>query len=417
MVRLAGALLNSSGCGRLRCLALTSAAHFINDGTVFFVPLIAAVLALKPGVTPLDLTIMLVGFYSTSALLSTYVGIIADRTGNRGVLMGLGLALLSLGLLGFYLAVSDLKGTALVAGMIVAALVTGSGSAFYHPLGAAIIESAFGKEAQGTALGVNGAVGSLGRALYPSLYFAISLLLTDSVAFAFFALVGLAFSAALWAGFRASSSTEAGARSEKQPRPLASVATKGMVILTVVAFVRAFATQGIVAWIPIFISTQKGAGVSTTLGLSLTFMYAAAIFGQPIFGMLTDRFDKRMVLGLSSAGVAASIYGYVVTSGGVEQLMLFLFGFFTFSAFPLLLSIVSDYVPRGSSTFGNAVVWGIGTTGGGVFGPLVAGALLRPDYSNLGTVFEIMAAASMVAAAGSMLLPRVASRKKVPLFG
>jgi len=413
-----GTALKGSPCGRLRCLALTSAAHFINDGTVFLIPLIAAIVALKPGITPLDVTVMLAAFYATSSVLSTYVGVIADRTGRQGALIGAGLALLSIGLLGFYLAVSRLSGTSLLAGIIGSALLTGFGSAFYHPLGATLLGSVFGSEAQGRALGINGAVGSVGRALYPSIYFAVSLFLVDSGSFAFFAVVGLAASAALWAGFRSSGPSKANGPPGQGPKPrFAGVATRSITTLTVVAFVRSFATQGVVAWIPIFISVQKGLGVTSDLGLSLTLMYGAAIIGQPLFGLLADRFDKRLILGLSTLGVSLSIFGYVVTTGGAEGTMLFLFGFFTFSAFPLFLSLVSDYVPRGSSTSGNAVVWGLGVTGGGVIGPLVVGALLLPDYSNLGTVFVFMAGAAVIAAIGSVILPRVARKRRTPLFG
>jgi MFS family permease len=71
-------------------------------------------------------------------------------------------------------------------------------------------------------------------------------------------------------------------------------------------------------------------------------MYAAAIIGQPIFGLLVDKFDKRLILGIRSAGSALSILGYLFTAGIVETILLLLFGFFTFSAFLLLVSLASD---------------------------------------------------------------------------
>ena len=403
--------------GRLRCLALTSAAHFVNDGTVFFVPLIAAVLAKRPGVSPLDLTAMFVAFYSTSAVLSIYVGSRADRTGRPGTLIGTGLALLSLGLLGFYIAATYSEGPILVVGIIGSAVLTGFGSAFYHPLGAAIIEASFGEKAQGRALGVNGAVGSLGRALYPSFFFVVALFITQSESFGFFALVGLMASAILWMGFRPAAMAKAPERTPGGDHQMAQAATKGIAVLTLVAFIRSVASQGIVAWIPIFISTQKGVGVTGSLGLSLTLMYGAAIVGQPIFGLLADRFNKRLILGVGTVGIAASIFGYVSTTGIAEQTFLILFGFFTFSGFPLLMSLVSDYVPRGSFSSGNALVWGLGVTGGAILGPLIVGAILLPDYSNMGFVFGLMAAGALVAAVGTVFLAKTQTKGKMPLFG
>lgn len=406
----------SKTCGRLRCLVLTSVGHFINDGTVFFVPLIAAVLAARPGVTPLDIAVMFAVFYSASAFLSTYVGAVADRMGSHGLLIGAGLALVSAGLLGFF-AISDLSGSSLVAGMVVSALVTGFGSAFYHPLGAALIAASFGRDAQGRALGINGAAGSFGRALYPSLFFAVSIFLTGSAPFAVFAVIGLVAAAALWTGFRKYPSVASEDVTSGAGQRLVAAATRSIVILTLVAFVRSLSTQAIVAWIPIYISLQKGVGLTSTLGLTLTIMYAAAIVGQPLFGLLTDRFEKRWVLGLSTLGVSLSVLAYVSSTGIAGDLMLVLFGFFTFSSFPLLLSMVPDYVPRGSASSGNALVWGLGVTGGNVVGPLLAGAFILSDYSNLGSIFELMAGISVFAAVGSVLLPRAKSTKKVPLFG
>jgi FSR family fosmidomycin resistance protein-like MFS transporter len=87
-------------------------------------------------------------------------------------------------------------------------------------------------------------------------------------------------------------------------------------------------------------------------------------------------------------------------------IVLAIFGFFTFTAFPLLLSLASDYEPEGSSSLGNALVWGIGISGGGVIGPLVTGTLVLNDYAQLGFAFEIMAVAALLSAVGAMLLPK-----------
>lgn len=50
---------------------------------------------------------------------------------------------------------------------------------------------------------------------------------------------------------------------------------------------------------------------------------------------------------------------------------------------------------------------GIGNSGGSVIGPLIAGALVSTNYSQLEFAFETMAVITLISAAGTLLLPRV----------
>lgn len=402
--------------GRLRSLAFTSLAHFTNDGTVFFVPVIAAILAADHGVAPLVVTVLFLVFYGSSALLSPFVGRLADRLGSPATLMGLGLAILSVGLVGFYLALSAASGSGQVVELLVAAVLTGGGSAFYHPLGASLLQAAFRDGSMGVALGINGALGSLGRALYPSLYFVAAAVLAGYGAIALFAVVGLVAALVIWLGVRV---PPGGRRASAPPASRsADAVTRGIVALTAVAFLRSAATQGIASWIPTYLATQRGLGVSADLGLTLTVMYAAAIIGQPVFGLLVDRFEKRAVLAISSAGAAISILGYLAAPGGpVGLAWLFTFGLFVFSGFPLLLSLAADYVPRSSTSLGNALVWGIGVTAGGAVGPPLTGLLIGGDYGRLGFAFAVLAGATLLSALATALIPRAAHAGRMPAFG
>ncbi len=410
--------------GRRRSLALTSLAHFTNDGTVFFVPVIAAIVASHRGVSAGVVTLLFLVFYTSSTVLSLFVGRLSDRLGRPASLMGLGLGILSLGLLAFYLALAETTGTALVIALLFAAFLTGSGSSFYHPLGASVLQTTFHDRSMGMALGVNGAMGSLGRALYPSLYFVAAAVIAGYGSIVLFALVGFAAALAIWLGVRvpaAERSPRAGSARAGGTAPGASrssdTLTRGIVILTAVAFLRSSASQGIASWIPTYLATQKGLGVSGNLGLAVSTMYAAAIIGQPVFGLLVDRFDKRAVLALSSSGAAVTTIGYLwLGSGWVGEAWLFAFGFFVFSGFPLLLSMVGDYVPRGESSLANALVWGIGSTAGGAVGPLAAGALTGGDYGRLGFAFAVLAGAALVSAAATILVPKATHASRMRAF-
>ncbi len=349
---------------------------------------------------------MFVAYYATSSFLSVFVGRLADRSNRPGPLVGVGLALLSIGLLGIAASATYSSGLTLVAGTIVSASVVGSGSAFYHPLGGAVLQSGFKGSWQGRALGVNGAAGSIGRALYPSLFFLAAATFTQFESIAIFAIVGLSASVLTWFGLRGQSSGFSGDNGTGSSA-LRDALTKGIVVVTILAFARAATLQGISYWMPLYLTQVKGLGVSSALGATLTVMYGSAVVGQPVFGYLVGRFDKRFVLGLSTAGSALSILGYLAVAGDIGIVLLTLFGFFTFSAFPLFLSLTTDYAASGSSSFGNALVWGFGTTAGGTVGPPITGAIVAlTDYSHLPFAFELLAVCALISAIGVIFIPK-----------
>lgn len=397
--------------GRIQALAFTSLAHATNDGMNIYVSFAADFLASARGVPPLQTTAMLVLYNAASAILSLTIGRWADRTGRPGILISLGIVLVSSGLFGFYVALASAAGVVLLAAVVASAVVTGFGTAFYHPLGATILQSSFDDASRGRALGANGSIGSVGRALYPTVFFLVPVMATIYDPFAVFAGIGFAVSAILWFGLHTWRSPV-----REGPEPVVATdggasgvrgaATRGAVLLTAVVFVRSMATQGIVGFLPIYITQLKGAGLTSLLGGTVTILYLPAIVGQPTFGWLVDHYDRRAVLGLSSVGSGLSILAYLVSSGWESVLFLALFGLFTFSGFPLFLSLAADYVPRSAASSGNALVWGLGASGGSVAGPLLVGAIIASDYGLLGVAFEVLAAVAFASALGTALLPK-----------
>jgi MFS family permease len=416
----------------------------MNDGMVFFIPVVADILAKSHGASAVLVTAILTVFYVASAGFGLLVGRVADSLGRRGLMIAFGLLILSLGLLGFYLSLAATAGVGSDILALAAALVAGIGSSFYHPLGGSVIQLAFSAESRGKALGVNGAFGSLGRALYPSLFFIVAALaISKANTVIIFAAFGILSAAVIAYGIGslsrakpapakasgnaghddATTATKDGTgdgtsgNSKGNAQTIRSMLTKSVVALTAIAFIRSMAFIGIVSWVPIYLTTQKHLGLSSQLGYTVTIMFAGGIVGQPVFGQLADRFDKRIVLALNSLGSALTILTYISFSGAGALISLIFFGFFTFSGFPLLLSLVSDYVPRRSTTTGNALVWGLGSTGGQALGPLVVGLLTFGSYSHLSTAFIIMAGLAAATVLATPLMAKTDSRVKMPLFG
>ncbi len=404
---------------RRALLAVTSLGHFVNDGTGFFVPVIAAILASGHGISPLEITVMLVVYYASSSLLSLYVGRWSDRSGRPLALMALGLVLLGSGMGGFYVSLAFLSGTTGFAGAALASFIVGFGTSFYHPLGASLLQGSFEKKDLGTALGINGAMGSVGRAIYPALFFAVGLALTQDSSLLVFAVVGLF--ASLIVAQHGRHGSEGPALQSKDPgaAPSARTAlTLGIVVLTVVAFVRSAANLGIVAFLPTYMQYVRPLWPGAPLGVEVTIMYVGGIVGQPVFGLLAGRFDIRALLALTSVGSALSTLGFLAISGVSAIVLLLLIGFFTFSAFPLLMSLSAEHVDRHSTSLANSLVFGLGTGVGGVIGPLVVGALSANRFTDLTTGFYAMVALGLVAAVAVAAIPRAGGKAaKVPLFG
>ncbi len=402
---------------RLKSLVFTSLGHFINDGEGFLVPVIAAALATERGLTPFELTLLFLAFYASSSILSVYVGNFADKRGKPGPVIAVGLTLVSVGFLGFSLSATYTVGLLFFASVIVSALLTGFGGAFYHPLGASVLRAAFPGRSGGKALGINGAFGSVGRAIYPSLLVLVAAVATTFNSLAILALIGLFASSVIWLGLKMPKTAASVKQSTERKTNFRAALSKGIVALTAVAFVRSFALIGVNSWIPTYISIQKEVGISNLLGITLTIMYASAIVGQPLFGVLVDRFDKRLILGLSSVGSGLSIIGYLSTSSILQIALLSLFGLFAFSAFPLILSLASDYAPEGSSSLANSFAWGLGVSGGGAVGPIAMGAIIGNDYAHLEFAFEIMVVVVLASAFMTVLIPKAKRSTKVSLFG
>ncbi len=403
---------------RRRLLVLTSIGHFVNDGTVFFVPVVATLLASGRAASPLEITAMLVVYYAASSLLGLYVGHWADRSGRPLELMALGLAILGLGMGGFYVALVLVSGAAGFAAAIIAALVVGFGSSFYHPLGASLLQAGFDRRQLGTALGINGAIGSVGRALYPTLFFLIGLLITDNSAVLAFAALGVAASAVVASsgpGRRPANPPSAGTRGAPAAR---QAFTLGIVTLAAVAFVRSAATFGVVAFLPTYLQLVRPLWPGAPLGVEVTILYLGGILGQPFFGALASRIDIRLLLSVTSLGSALSTLGFLVVGGAPAVAFLFLTGFFTFSAFPLLMSLSAEYVDPRSTSLANSLVFGLGSGGGMAIGPLIVGLIIANEYAHLPLGFAAMIVLGVAAAVAVLVIPRSGTqRSRMPLFG
>lgn len=385
-----------------KVLTLTSVAHFINDGNTWLLPVAYAYMAEAHNMPAYLAGVIALAFAGLGALASPLVGWLMDKYGRPLKLIGLGMLLWSLGLAVFAYGVEYYN----IALALTGAVVSGLASAFYHPLGSAALALTY-RGSSGYAMGVNGAMGSLGRALYPALSTALFIAFGSKYLYALltFAMISLALALSLFVG----TDVEIQARRSKaeiSERPnMWSIA-----VLTSVVFMRGFALQGISQYVGVILVKFFGYSFGQGLGNEITFFLLPAIVGQPLFGYLSDVVGRRTLLAATTAGAALSVIALATTR---NLYWLPVFGLFTFSAFPLTLSLASDLVPRSSTGVATSLVWGLGNTGGGALGPLAMGLLLTS--MGLGSIY-VMAAVALASAALTAAVPKPPKRTKVPLF-
>jgi len=157
-----------------RALILTSLTHFVNDG-VSMVPLSIFPLLLSFfGFAAPELGVVASMWNITSVIGSPAVGHLSDRSRRNGALLLAGLVMMAVGVIGTGWSITtgtvrSLLPLGVYPALVLFAAVGGLGSAVAHPVGGTVLSQAYPASRTGKALGLNGAVGSLGRALYPSI--------------------------------------------------------------------------------------------------------------------------------------------------------------------------------------------------------------------------------------------------------
>ncbi len=368
------------------------------------------VLVSSYSLTVLDVGILAALQSTFSIVVSPFIGRWSDARKNYGTLLALGMALIGTGIGGYAVATLYLSGYALFLVLTPFAAIAGSGSAFYHPLGATVLASQWKSKNFGRALGINGSIGSIGRAIYPAIVvvLVVALSIPSVSALSVVAFVtGIVLFLAL-RSFSASKPDATGSTGKREGAIPVRKLLPSVLVLTIVSFIRGLFTIGIVSLIPTYLTKVTKISYGYDLGIIIVIMNSTAIFSQPFFGWAADKAGRRLVLAISNAGSVIAMILFLSTSNPILLVVyLAMFGFFTLTAFPLIMSLTSEIVPREASTTANSIVWGVGNVGGGAVGPVVIGLLAEPAFlDSLNSSFFVMALVGIVAVVLMPFVPR-----------
>ena len=413
-----------------RTLILTSLAHFVNDG-VSMVPLsIFPLLLTIFGLSAPELGVVAAMWNVTTVLGSPVVGHLSDRLKQNRALLAAGLVMMAVGIVGTGWSVT--AGTSrswlpldLYPALVLFGAIGGFGSSVAHPIGATVLSQAYSASKIGKALGLNGALGSLGRTLYPSLVVILITALNlpyGVIALGLFGLLPAALigffpfqsardrdspSSARNPALNSADSSDAQRVHPRKVPSLSRSAKTSLLVLTMIGVFRGAFSQGVTSFLSVFIVEVQQYSFTFGVGVIMMISLILSVPGQVIFGHFSDLY-RRGALVVNNAGQSVSIilYLFALSNPVVATIFLALFGFFTYSSYPVFISAVTDAVPADLLSLSNSIVWGVGVLGGCAIGPVIVGLLVGSTLSLLPTIFFALAVVSGLATALVALLPR-----------
>ncbi|MCE4608050.1 MAG: MFS transporter [Caldisphaeraceae archaeon] len=383
-----------------KALIFTSLGHFLNDSfLVTFSILITYYIEM--GLPPLFLGSMGAIINIVSGLFSMWVGKEADRIDNHDKLMLVGFLIIALSLFLFSLTFVY-KLLWLIA---VSSILLGVGLSFYHPLGGSILQFTYGSDSP-KALGINGSLGSTGRALFPIVLVFLIEYLGGSTALTIIAVYTLVFSSIIYNGIKPIKAKTYSTTQQKERAVSFSSFYYVLIPLTIIVFIRSMFVMGVQTFVPTYLSELFNSKV--IMGAVLTVSYATAIFGQPFFGRITASMGGRRVVFITTIFSTIFYIIFIIARNWIVISAIFAaFSFFAFSNFPVLLGYVSQIVDPDVMARANSLVWGIGNTVGGALGILLGGYVFQA-FSLKASMLSFV----IIALISSFLLPIIPSKTR-----
>ncbi|HXQ93244.1 MAG TPA: MFS transporter [Nitrososphaerales archaeon] len=399
-----------------RGLLGTSIGHFLNDGANNFFPVVYPVL-LKSYDVSLQFIGVLAALYSLSSLVaSPFVGRRSDYNRSYLRLIPIGLIVVAFGILGFTLSIVFFPGNLLYFGLVLFTLVAGFGSSFYHPIAAAILNETWTLDRRGRAMGINGAMGGLGTLIFPIITVGL-IVLSGVISLSLIAIAFVLLAIVIYSIMRRMTPTPDYAKkmdvneTRSSSVPFRIVLTS-ILALTLSGFFRSMMTQGVVNFLATYLTTVSGIEYRYVSFVQIAYSLFT-IVGQPLFGSLSDRFGRRLMIGITSFGCVAAVLLLSISSTNfwLTELSLALLGLFSYTGFPLFLGLTGQIAPKGGVTQANSIVWGFGMIGGGILGPIIVGVLSGPSFlGSLNQSFLFLSGLGVISLA---FLPFVPKPRKI----
>jgi len=301
--------IEAATADRRRTLAVVSAGNFVQLGARFLlgplVPLVLVDLSTSRSLMGLALT----GLWATYALTQFPSGVLADRYGERRLLVA--------GLVGTAVGMTLLALAPTFALYALFVLVLGVGTGLFFSPATALLSRLF--EERGGALGWLTAAGALAGVAYPAagsyvgvrydwrVAVGLAAVAVAPLLVATLALVPRVDPARPGRGFAAA--VDPGRIRELLGRP-------GVAYTTLLAVVVSFTFQGVSSFLPTFLVQARGLEESTA-GVAFGAVFALSAAAQPVAGRVSDAFSRDLALAASVVVAAAGLTVLLAVPGTV----------------------------------------------------------------------------------------------------
>jgi FSR family fosmidomycin resistance protein-like MFS transporter len=373
----------------LRLLVAASLVHFLND---FYIAFLAPLLPLV--VTRFHLSLTLAGLLATilntsAAMSQPLFGALADRMPRRVfVVVGPLLSATGMGLMGLAPSYGVL---------IVLLFIAGTGTAAFHPQGAATAGQASGRR-KGAGLSLFVAGGELGYALGP-LVIAVVVAARGLDATWTVALPGIMASLLLARSFPRVRDLPSRARARSLHADLAGV-LRPLIILWFFVVLRSVVITSYQTFIPLLL-TQRGG--SLVAGGAAAFLFGGiGAIGGISGGMFSDRIGRRRMLALSLILSAPLLFAFIRGHGASTYVFLAAGGIAVYLSAAVTIVMAQELLPHRAGV-ASSIVMGLAW---GTAGLALTGVGALADAVGLANALGLLLLLFVPALGAVLMLPK-----------
>ena len=265
-------------------LAVIAAAHFLHDGFADVVYVLLPLWAAEFSLSFAQVGIIRTAYSGGMALFQIPAGLIAERIGERTVLV-VGTLVTAIGFI-----VAGLAGG--FVSLLVVLLVAGLGSGVQHPLASSIVSQAYETGRRRTALGTYNFSGDLGKVAVPAVVAFLATGLSWRIPAALYGAVGIVAALVIWALL---------ARLDIGTRPLPRESTeiaqgggwgirdpRGFQALTLIGMIDNATRSPFLTFLPFVLIEYKGATLAG-VGVAMALLFAGGAVGKFVCGVMAER--------------------------------------------------------------------------------------------------------------------------------
>ena len=386
---------------RKRALLFTSLTHFANDGNFLLFSILIVFFSKLPGVSIAFLGVNAILYNVLYGVISLPIGEFSDRLNNDRLLLAFGIALE--GLTAFFFGLGFIYTGYYIIFVVLGSVALGSGQAFYHPIGASVLSFVYESKDLGKILGINGAFGSLGRALMPSMITFLLLFFGSFRGMEVIAVYVWILSMIIYFGMSGFTRPYKKHKKIKKKKYLPEGIKRSLYSALVPIFLKGAFIMGTVTFIAEYLDKITGSVAFT--GIILTISFIPAILGQPIFGYITTIKGGRFTITLTSVfSLLAFILFLATTNVVIITFAYAVLAFLIFTGFSVLLDYTYQLVPKEYYSTAYGLVWGAGNILGGAFGIALMTYFLT--FTNIIIAMYYMAGLLLISIIFLPLLPR-----------